>query len=126
AIGISTKATGDDFDATVVRIESYPELVVGSPKRQSMMIRTQPDGVRSKVGDIDLNVYTLRKVAGLAAGGNPSLLGAIFSQHVHRDTGKVDFEELGRGVASKRAGAAFLGYMQQQMERWLGVRGQKN
>lgn len=126
AIGISTKDTGDDLDATVVRIEPFRELVVGSANRQSMMIRTQPDGVRSKVGDIDLNVYTLRKFAGLAAGGNPSILGAIFSQHVHRDTGWVDFGELGRKVASKRAGAAFLGYMQQQMERWLGVRGQKN
>lgn len=126
AIGISTSDTGDDLDASVVRVEPFDELVAGSPKRQSMMIRTQPDGVRSKVGDIDLNVYTLRKFAGLAAGGNPSILGAIFSQHVHRETGRVDFDELGRKVASKRAGAAFLGYMQQQMERWLGVRGQKN
>lgn len=126
AHGISTPDTGDDFDFTVVRIEPFSELVAGSPKRQSMMIRTQPDGHRSRMGDIDLNVYTLRKFAGLARGGNPSILGAIFTSLVHRDRGAVDFDGLARKVASKRAGSAFLGYMQQQIERWLGVRGQKN
>lgn len=125
AHGISTPDTGDDLDLTVVRIESFDELVVGSQKRQSMMIRTQPDGVRSRLGDIDLQVYTLRKFAGLAAGGNPSILGAIFSPLVHRSS-SVDFDVLGRIIASKRAGAAFLGYMQQQIERWIGVRGQRN
>jgi hypothetical protein len=125
AHGISSSDTGDDLDLTVVHVETFDELVTGSPKRQSMMIRTQPDGVRSRMGDIDLQVYTLRKFAGLAAGGNPSILGAIFSTVVHRQL-SVDFDKLGRIVASKRAGDAFLGYMRQQIERWIGVRGQKN
>lgn len=126
AHGISTTETGDDLDLTVVRIEPFGELVTGNLKRQSMMIRTQPDGVRSRMGDIDLQVYTLRKFATLAKGGNPSILGAIFSQRVHQGTGHVDFRRLSGMVASKRAGEAFLGYMRQQIERWLGVRGQKN
>jgi predicted nucleotidyltransferase len=126
AHGISTPDTGDDLDLTVVRMEPFAELVTGSLKRQSMMIRTQPDGVRSRMGDIDLQVYTLRKFAGLARGGNPSILGAIFSQRVHHDSGHVDVDGLSGMVASKRAGEAFLGYMRQQIERWIGVRGQKN
>jgi len=125
AHGISTPDTDDDFDCTVVRVESFTELVVGNPNRQSMMIRTQPDGIRSRMGDIDLQAYTLRKFASLAAKGNPSILAAIFSQGIHRDTG-VDFDKLGRMVASRRAGSAFLGYMNQQLERWQGLRGQKN
>lgn len=125
AHGISNPDTDDDLDYTVVRIEPFSELIVGSPKRQSMMIRTQPEGLRSRMGDIDLQVYTLRKFAGLAAGGNPSILTALFSKMVLK-TSAVDFQELGRIVASKRAGASFLGYMQQQIERWIGVRGQKN
>lgn len=124
AHGMSTSNTDDDFDATVIRIEPFDELVVGSNNRQSMMIRTQPEGVRSRMGDIDLNVYTLRKFAALASGGNPSILGAIFSEKVHKNT--LDLEPLARMVASKRAGSAFLGYMHQQLERWQGVRGQKN
>lgn len=126
AHGISTRDTGDDLDLTAIRIEPFAELVVGPSKRQSMMVRTQPEGVRSRVGDIDLQVYTLRKFANLAANGNPSILGAIFSQSVKHDTGAVDWSRLARMVASKRAGDAFLGYMRQQIERWLGVRGQKN
>lgn len=129
AHGISTPDTGDDYDYTVVRMEDFQELVVGDPKHQSMMIRTQPEGERSGVGDIDLQVYTLRKFATLASRGNPSILTAIFSPKVHREVFSkevLDFDELGRIVASTAAGNAFLGYMQQQMERWLGVRGQKN
>jgi hypothetical protein len=125
AHGISSPDTGDDLDYTVVRIEPFSELIVGSPKRQSMMIRTQPEGMRSRMGDIDLQVYTLRKFAFLASNGNPSILTAIFSPLVYRKS-TIDFNELGRMVTSKRAGAAFLGYMQQQIERWIGVRGQKN
>ena len=128
AHGISTPETGDDYDYTVVRMEDFNELIVGDLKRQSMMIRTQPEGERSREGDIDLQVYTLRKFASLAAKGNPSILTAIFSPAVRHQQSWMDFPfaELGPIVASKVAANAFLGYMQQQMERWLGVRGQKN
>ena len=124
AHGISTTTTDDDFDATAVRIESFTELITGSLNRQSLMIRTQPEGVRSRMGDIDLQVYTLRRFALLAAKGNPSILGGLFSQKVHRST--LNMEPLVGMVASKRAGSAFLGYMRQQLERWQGIRGQKN
>ena len=124
AHGISSSQTGDDFDAMVIRIEPFTELVVGSPNRQSLMIRTQPEGIRSRMGDIDLQVYTLRKFVGLAAKGNPSILGGLFSQAVHYSA--LDLDPIVGMVASKRAGSAFLGYMRQQLERWQGVRGQKN
>ena len=125
AHGISVPETGDDLDVTVVRMETYRELVVGNPKRQSMMIRTAPEGVRSQAGDIDLNVYTLRKFARLAANGNPSILAAIFSPLNHH-AGSITFSRLGELVTSKRAGAAFLGYMGEQIKRWTGEKGQKN
>lgn len=124
AHGISTSDTDDDLDLTVIRIEPFEELITGSENRQSMMIRTQPDGHRSRMGDIDLNVYTLRKFGRLALKGNPSILGAIFSQRVH--IVELDLEPLASRVASKRAGYAFLGYMNEQMDRWVGIRGQKN
>lgn len=125
AHGISVDdPNNDDLDLTIVRFEEWPELVTGDPNRQSMMIRTQPDGVRSRMGDIDLNVYTVRKFAKLAAGGNPSILGAIFSPRQERKT--LDFEQLARIVASKQASNAFLGYMRQQIDRWVGARGQRS
>jgi len=120
-------ADQDDLDMTIVRIENFYELVNGPAKQQSMMIRTQPDGHRSRMGDIDLNVYTLRKFAGLAAKGNPSILTALFSPNPWRGNFQwIDWDELIAFTASRRAGAAFLGYMKQQQERWAGKRGQKN
>lgn len=116
----------DDFDATAVRFETFPELIAGPSSRQSMMIRTQPDGHRSRLGDIDLNVYTLRKFAYLASKGNPSILAAIFSDRRHVDRYGIDWDTLAAKIASKRAGGAFLGYMRQQIERWTGERGQKS
>ena len=125
ATGTAVAGTDDD-DYTVVRIEPFGELVNGPNSRQSMMIRTQPDGARSYAGDIDLNVYTLRKFTRLAQGGNPSILGTLFSPNRVFDRDQTLWADLARLTASKRAGAAFLGYMRQQLERWRGERGQKN
>lgn len=123
----------DDFDATVVRIETFGELVTGDPQEtgvfglgQSMMIRTQPEGHRSRMGDIDLNVYTLRKFVNLARKGNPSILAAIFSDRRHINTlTMAHWETLAGKVASKRAGAAFHGYLTQQIERWRDQAGMR-
>lgn len=123
--GISLPNT-DDLDLTVIRIEDWHELINGPPKRQSMMIRTQPEGVRSRFGDIDLQVYTLRKFAGLAVRGNPSILTALFSPETKDYCPAIDWERLIRIIPSQSAGQAFLGYMRQQLERWQGRRGQKN
>lgn len=107
----------DDLDLTVVRVETFPELVVGDSSRGSMMIRTAQGNSRSMPGDIDLNVYTLRKFASLIAVGNPSILGAIYSPIRYVDAG-VDWDELNSITATVHAGQAFLGYMEQQISRW--------
>lgn len=127
AHGIALEGT-DDLDLTVVRIEPWQELVTGSESRQSMMIRTQPDGVRSRMGDIDLQVYTARKFARLAIGGNPSILNVLYVPNYHHQSEGWKQLRLGlqRFTPSRRAGSAYLGYMRQQMERWQGLRGQKN
>jgi hypothetical protein len=127
AHGIALEGT-DDLDLTIVRAEPFAELVVGAESRQSMMIRTQPEGFRSRMGDIDLQVYTARKFARLALGGNPSILNVLYVPSYHYE--RQDWRNLRKGLQgltpSKRAGNAFLGYMRQQTERWQGLRGQKN
>jgi predicted nucleotidyltransferase len=123
AISIGT----DDLDFTVVRVEPFQELVVGYPRRQSMMLRTKPEGVRSEPGDIDLQVYTLRKFVNLAAAGNPSVLMILFAPTSYR---LIDDEfpagEIAELTKSRRAAVAYRGYMEKQIERWTGSRGQKN
>jgi hypothetical protein len=80
------------------------------------------------MGDIDLSVYTLRKFAFLATSGNPSILATLWSPNTYlvRDIWPQFCTAMRSYVPAVSAGQAFLGYMRQQMERWAGIRGQKN
>lgn len=118
----------DDRDELGVCIEP-PEYVIGLRHFEQFVHRTQPMGVRSGPGDLDLTIYGLRKFASLALKGNPSIL-LLFNVP---DEKCIVLNALGRRLrdlapafASKKAGAAFLGYMQQQRQRLMGERGQMN
>ena len=121
-----------DRDELGVCIEP-PEYVVGLgtvelPRFGQWVGRSQPDGVRSGPGDLDVTVYSLRKWASLALKGNPSVLLLLF---VPRDRcvvwtpAAVRLQGMASAFASKRAGAAFLGYMQQQRLSLTGERTKK-
>lgn len=125
--GVNVAGT-DDRDELGVCIEP-PEYVIGLRHFEQYVHRTQPQGERSGPGDLDLTIYGLRKFASLALKGNPSIL-LLFNVP---DEKCIVLESLGRELralswafASKRAGAAFLGYIQQQRQRLVGERGQKN
>lgn len=118
----------DDRDELGVCIEP-PEYVIGLRHFEQYVHRSKPMGVRSEAGDLDLTIYGLRKFASLALKGNPSIL-LLFN--VPDDKCMV-LNALGRRLrdlswafASKKAGSAFLGYMQQQRQRLMGERGQMN
>lgn len=118
----------DDRDEMGVCIEP-PEYVIGLKHFEQFVHRTQPEGYRSGPGDLDLTIYGLRKFASLALKGNPSILLAFNVP----DGNCMALEPLGRDLralawafGSKRAGSAFLGYMQQQRQRLMGERGQMN
>lgn len=126
--GISV-ADQDDLDLTAVRMEPWREFAnaYSFSKRQSRMVRTQPEGVRSRLGDIDIQVFTLRKFTTLAIKGNPSILTALWSPKSDTTTlGLTAIDRLQRIAPSQAAGHAYLGYMKSQLERWQGKRGQKN
>lgn len=118
----------DDRDEMAICIEP-PEKVVGLHHFETMVYRTQPDGVRSGPGDLDLVVHTLRKFTRLAAKGNPSILLPLYVPssafigkphyfgHALRDARSL--------FLSKQIGKAFLGYLIAQKERLTGERGQK-
>ena len=64
--------------------------------------RTQPEGVRSGPGDLDLVAYCLRKYVRLALKGHPTILLPLFAPR-----GLVLVEtDIGRGAAGATAGAA--------------------
>lgn len=118
----------EDLDMMAIVVER-PRQFVGFAQTDTWVHRTKPQGVRSEAGDIDLAVYGLRKFLGLALKGNPAILLAFFAPQsfVRRyDVRGMQLQALAPYVVSKQAFQPFRGYMKQQHERLLGLRGQRN
>jgi len=123
--GVTVDST-DDRDEMGICIEP-PEYVAGLRPFAQWVFRTQPEGARSGPGDIDRTVYSLRKWCRLALSGNPTVMLLL---HVPEDQCSI-LEQPGRDLrankewfAARRAGRAYLGYMQRQRDRMTGERGQ--
>jgi predicted nucleotidyltransferase len=90
--------------------------------------RSQPEGVRSGPGDLDLVAYSLRKWLRLALSGNPTVLLLLFSPPesllVCTERGAA-LRALAPAIVSRKAGPRFVGYMRAQKERLIGTRGQR-
>jgi hypothetical protein len=127
----------DDRDEMAVFIEP-PEYLLGHARARGIrgglygfehfVERTQPEGVRSGLGDLDLVAYSLRKYVRLALKGHPTILLLLFVPEeltlVETELGR-ELRELRAAVLSQRAGRGYLGYLRGQKERLLGTRGQK-
>lgn len=137
AHGLALEGT-DDSDEMGICIEPI-ELVVGLSHFEQSIYRTAEERQRhdpeadqryrgatppSQHGDLDLVVYSLRKYAGLAAAGNPSILTLLFAAPARLTPWGGELLKQREMFASRQAGGRFLGYLQAQRERLLGVRGQ--
>ena len=126
--GTSVSDGLEDLDLMAIVLEDKP-LMFGFEPRDTWTRRTKPKGVRSEAGDVDYVAYGLRKYLRLALSGNPTILLALFAGDVHtREITQAgrDLRALAPLIISKRAYQPFRGYMLQQKERLLGLRGQKN
>lgn len=119
----------EDLDLMSVVVEDLPTYGGFTPK-DTWVERTKPVGVRSEAGDIDRSVYGLRKFLSLALKGNPSILIGFFVTKPEfikqRDMIGYTLQTLATRVVSKQVYQPFRGYMRQQHERLLGLRGQRN
>jgi predicted nucleotidyltransferase len=121
--GLSNPGT-DDRDEMGVCVEPR-EYVLGLRPFEHWVSRTQPDGVPSGPGDLDLTIYGLRKYCRLAIKGSPTVLLLLFidGEHVMVRTGLgAELQALAPAFVSKRAGRAFLGYLDAQRRGLLGDR----
>src|SRR4051794_9880458 len=126
----------DDRDEMAVYVEP-PEYLVGLRRAPQIggglygfehyVERTQPEGVRSGPGDLDLVAYSLRKYVRLALKGHPTILLLLFVPAelvvVETELGR-ELRELRPALLSAHAGRGYLGYLRGQKERLLGTRGQ--
>lgn len=134
AHGLSLAGT-DDMDLMAVAVETQEQLVgLSEPFEtyvwRSAWERTGNPGARSEAGDTDLTVFGLRKYLRLALKGNPTVLIPLFATPASGSLLKItrlgyELQDLAPKIVSRRAIAAFLGYLTAQKERLLGVRGQK-
>lgn len=118
-------AQQDDRDEMAIAIEPM-HYVIGMRHWETTVFRTQPDGVKSGPGDLDLVTHSLRKYCRLAARGNPTMQLPLF---VPEDS-IVSINQLGRELIERRSmflsrecGKAFLGYMRAQKNRLEGTQG---
>lgn len=114
----------DDRDEMGVCVEP-PGAVIGSREFRHYTYRTQPEGACSGPGDLDLVVYSLRRYAGLAASGNPTVLLPLFVPDEFvcwaNDYGR-ELRARRHMFISRRAGHRFLGYLESQRRGLMGLR----
>lgn len=117
---------GEDLDLLGVLIES-PTQVVGLDEQgyKNTMQRTQEGNNPSQPGDIDRQMYSLRNFCRLAAKGNPSVLQALWAPIYDYTIGEFGYQlrELGPSFIGKHMIPKYMGYMQAQALRLLGLRG---
>jgi predicted nucleotidyltransferase len=121
--GLSNPGT-DDRDEIGVCIEPR-EYVAGLRQFDHSVFRTQPEGAPSGPGDLDLTIYGLRKYCRLALKGRPTVLLLLFIDGDHvleRTPLGAELQALAPAFVSRRAGRAFLGYVDAQRRGLLGER----
>lgn len=115
---------GEDHDQLAVVVET-PDQLLGLDEKgfQTVMQRTQPEGVRSGPGDIDRTLHSLRRFIRLAASGNPSILMTLWAPVEYSTPLGVELQELGEAFVGRHVVPRYRGYMQSQALRLLGLRG---
>lgn len=126
--GVAVHDGLEDLDLMAVVIEDAPRML-GFFQEDTWTKRSKPEGVRSETGDTDWVAYGLRKYLALATKGNPTILLALFASEKYIrviDSRGSQLRELAPDIVSRQVYAPFRGYMRQQHERLLGLRGQRN
>jgi predicted nucleotidyltransferase len=112
----------DDRDEMGVFVEP-PVNVCGLTACDHYVHRDQPEGVRSRPGDLDLTMYSLRKFCRLAAQGNPSVLLLLWlPSYLVRTAVGAELVALREAFVSRQAGERVLGYLATQKARLKGER----
>lgn len=122
---LGTSVSGqDDRDEMGVCIEP-PETSIGLRRFEHYQFRTQPEGVCSGHGDLDLIVYSLRKYVRLASQGNPTVLVPLFvpdSEVMFQTDLGEELRNMRDLFISRQAGHRFRGYLESQRRGLLGLR----
>lgn len=117
----------DDLDIYGVFVEP-PDKILGLDKDEHFVWSTAGPG-RNGPEDVDVCLYGLRKWAGLACKGNPSVLHFLFAGNLYPVDRKANtwqhLTDRKRDFLAKSHYKQFLGYAQAQLARMVGERSRK-
>jgi hypothetical protein len=113
--GLARVPNGIGGEGPTVRFEQY----------QRHTVWDQPGGLanRSGAGDLDVVIYSARKWARLAVGGNPTVLLVLFvpdDEVVFRNAAGAELVAHADRFVSRQAAQRFLGYLQGQRAAMTG------
>ena len=128
-VGSTAHGTGlesqEDRDEMGVFVEP-PESVCGLTTIDHYLWRSQPPGIRSQPGDLDLTLYSLRKFCRLAVRGNPSVIVLLWlNDYLTKTELGHELITLRSTFISQEMGLRFLGYLRAQKKGLLGERSPK-
>jgi predicted nucleotidyltransferase len=121
----------DDTDWYGIFIEP-PEKIIGIDSYEHFVYSTSTDRYKNNADDLDVTLYSLRKWAGLACKGNPSVLHFLFAhpqtwhnQWLTSRAWETITSNASKFIAKSHLGA-FFGYANAQLQRLYNGRGPKN
>ena len=123
--GLNLPGRGD-HDEMGIYIETPQQVLALAPTSEHYISRSVAPGEKSKVGDTDLTIYSLRKYMTLAMAGNPTVVTILFAP---KDLTLIssNFSEellaLTPSIISKRSGWKHLGYLDGQRKRMINKEG---
>jgi uncharacterized protein len=115
----------DDTDWYGVFIEP-PEKIIGFDRDEFFVFTTGGKEGGNGPQDIDVCLYSLRKWAGMAAKGNPSALHFLFAKEQFATRWWRTIQENSKLFASKTHLLPFIKFADDQRDRLMGRKGQKN
>lgn len=115
----------DDTDWYGVFIEP-PETMIGLDRDEHFVFTTGGKEGGNGPSDVDVCLYSLRKWAGMAVKGNPSALHFVFAAEEFSTAAWQTIRQNRNLFASKQHLTPFIKFADDQMDRLLGRKGQKN
>lgn len=115
----------DDTDWYGVFIEP-PEKIIGLDRDEFFVFTTGGKEGGNGPQDVDVCLYSLRKWAGMAAKGNPSALHFVFAKEQFSTRWWATIQENRRVFAARTHLNPFIKFADDQMDRLMGRKGQKN
>ncbi len=112
----------DDLDIYGVYIEP-PELLLGLESLPHFVWSTAGNDRRNGPNDVDITLYSLKKWAGLACKGNPTVLHFLFAENDLRNATWAEIVRGRQAFLARTFVKPFVGFADDQLKRMTGAKG---